>query len=175
MAAPAHVSCSSTISCLCSRELHQQGKFYSLYLFSNILVPAALFHLFRSSVLHRALKEFQAVGCGGRLSSCKPLPVANWITQPFLFTACDTEELGANKKRGGGKLCSQKNTIFSVSAKAWRMKCYCRVKTACLSRGLTECSTWAWIFLEPQLCMNPKLSGEKKRHKWGVCGETVSA
>lgn len=47
-------------------------------------------------------------------------------------------------------------------AVAWRMKCYCWVKAAHLSHGLTERSAWTWIFLEPQPCMNPKLSGERK-------------
>lgn len=45
MAAPTHFICSNTSFCLCSRELHQQGSFYGLYLFGNILVCAVAFHL----------------------------------------------------------------------------------------------------------------------------------
>lgn len=45
LAAPTHVITSSVISHLCSRELHQWGRFYGLYLFSNVLVPAVAFHL----------------------------------------------------------------------------------------------------------------------------------
>lgn len=36
------------------------------------------------------------------------------------------------------------------------------MKTACLSHSLTEHSACTWIFLEPQPCMNSKLSRERK-------------
>lgn len=163
MMAPRNIMCSRTITCLCSRELDHQGKFYSLYLFNNILVPAVIFlycHLIRT-----AQSPIGTSGHGGRESSCKPLLVAetelpsHFCSQPVIW------KISVQTKTWQRNAVFTENHIFLCfceSAVAWKTKCYCWVKTACLSHSLTKRSAWTWIFLEPQPCMNSKLSRERK-------------
>ena len=165
VAAPTHVICSSTISCLCSRELCQQGRFYGLYLSSNILVPAVAFHL----LLYHLYSGSPKATSGSRMKG------KTEQLQTFTGGKMNYPTISVHSLRYGKAQCKQKawwrNAVFTEihiflcfceGAVAWRMKCHCRVKTARLSHDLTKHSTWTWIFLEPQPCMNPKLSGERK-------------
>lgn len=102
---------------------------------------------------------------GGRVSSCKPLLVvetelpSHFCSQPGIW-----KSMVQIKTWQRNVMFTEKHIFlcFCEGAVAWKMKCYCWVKTACLSHSLTKHCTWTWIFLEPQPCMNSKLSREGK-------------